>query len=373
MDARLLTQPDFWRDSAALAAGAFPGTLPAFPELDGHVLFETSGSTGEPKWIALSKAALLASAAAVNRHLGVDATSCWGLALPLHHVGGFGVAARAFEAGCRLETFGRRWDAAAFADWAAAAQVTHTSLVPAQAHDLVAARIQAPGCLRAIVVGGGHLDLATGRAARDLGWPVLASYGMTEAASQVATQPPGAPYQPASIPVLPVWRTELSAGGCLRIAGPALFSGSLLGQGGEWIYQKRPGGWHQTRDLVELNGGRITPLGRADTLVKVLGELVDPTAIERELADLSGNRLPPGSFVVAAVPDARAGHALVPVFEASADSAAAEAALRAYAERAPGFRRLRPPVWLEHLPRSPLGKPLRREITERIGRGLSDR
>ena len=66
--------------------------------------------------------------------------------------------------------------------------VTHTSLVPTQVHDLVKADLRAPETLKAIVVGGGHLDAATGRLARTLGWPVLASYGMTEAASQIATQ-----------------------------------------------------------------------------------------------------------------------------------------------------------------------------------------
>ena len=140
MDASLLTSAPFWEDSVPLAAGGFPGALPALPELRGHVLFATSGSSGTPKWIALSKPALRASAAAVNRHLDVTRSCCWGLALPLHHVGGFGVAARAFEAGCALREFAGRWDAAAFARWLAATQVTHTTLVPTQVHDLVAAR-----------------------------------------------------------------------------------------------------------------------------------------------------------------------------------------------------------------------------------------
>ena len=58
---------------------------------------------------------------------------------------------------------------------------------------------------------------------------------------------------------------------------------------------------------MELENDLLTPLGRADLRVKVLGELVDVEAIEQELAALSGGRLAPGSFVVVAVPDARAG------------------------------------------------------------------
>lgn len=369
MDASLLTTSAFWQDTEPFAAGDFPAEIPDFPELRGHVLFQTSGSSGKPKWIALSKDALMASAAAVNAHLDATTSSCWGLTLPLHHVGGFGVAARAFAAGCAFCESGGKWNAAAFASWLEENRVTHTSLVPTQVHDLVTAASRAPALLRAIVVGGGHLDMETGRAARALGWPVLASYGMTEAASQIATQgldSLGAPYQPSPIPLLPIWQAEVSQEQTLRIAGPALFSGMLARENETWALHPRVSEWHQTADRVALENNCLTPIGRADTLVKVLGELVDPEMIERELAVLSDGRLAPGSFAVIAVPDARAEHALVPVFDDSVSREIIEAALAAYAERAPGFRRLRPPVMLENLPRSPLGKPRRAEIIGRI-------
>jgi O-succinylbenzoic acid--CoA ligase len=368
--AALVTR-SFWIEASPFAAGNFPGKLPPLPELRGHVLFETSGSTGVPKWIALSKTALLASAAAVNRHLGVTRTSCWGLALPLHHVGGFGVAARAHEAGCRFARFDWRWDAAAFAAWLTENEVTHTSLVPTQVHDLVQAGIRTRHSLRALVVGGGHLDVETGLAARALGWPVLASYGMTEAASQIATQDLSAlqePYQPAPLPLLPIWQTEVAEDGRLRIAGPALFSGKLIRDGETWVFEPRLSEWHVTEDLAAVEDGFLTPLGRADSLVKVLGELVDPQEIERELAALSNGVLAPGGFVVVAVPDARAGNRLVPVFDAVTDAEVIRKALVAHAKEAPGFRRLGPAMTLDPFPRSALGKPLRAAIAAEIAK-----
>lgn len=365
MDTTLLTAGRFWNDSAPFAAGGFPGGDPDHPELRSHVLFETSGSSGTPKWIALSKPALLASANAVNQHLGVSRRSCWGLALPLRHVGGFGVAARAFAAGCRFAALDSRWEPGLFAAWIAKHGITHTSLVPAQVHDLVKSGARAPSSLRAIVVGGGRLDVETGRAARSLGWPVLASYGMTEAASQIATQAPDALdalYQPSPIPLLPIWRAEVSPDGRLRIAGPALFSGMLVRENDAWAYNARESAWHRTEDRVELENGMLAPLGRADLRVKVLGELVDIEAIERELAALSGGRLVPGTFAVVAVPDDRAEHALVPVFDESTDRETIDAVLTAYAGTAPGFRRLGAAVILRDLPRGPLGKLLRSGI-----------
>jgi O-succinylbenzoic acid--CoA ligase len=369
MDPALLTIATFWNDPAPVAAGRFPGKIPDLPELRSHVLFETSGSSGTPKWIALSKDALRASAAAVNTHLEVTTSSCWGLALPVHHVGGFGVATRAFVADCAIHEIGQRWNAAAFRAWLDENRVTHTSLVPTQVHDLVVAGIHAPPALRAIVVGGGHLAAETGNAARSLGWPVLASYGMTETASQIATQgldSLDATYQPSPIPLLPIWRAEVSAGQKLRIAGPALFSGMLVMENDAWVFKPRVSEWHETEDRVMIEGDFLTPLGRADTRVKVLGELVDPELIERELAALSDGGLTLGSFIVAAVPDARAEHALVPAFDAAADRTAVARILSEYRAIAPGFKRLADPVFLEDFPRSALGKPLRASILKRI-------
>jgi O-succinylbenzoic acid--CoA ligase len=369
MDPASLMHRDFWNDPAPCAVGRFADAIPDLAELHAHVLFETSGSSGKPKWIALGKHALRVSADAVNAHLEVTASSCWGLALPLHHVGGFGVAARVFAAGCRFEHFAPRWQPETFTRWLADFHVTHTSLVPTQVHDLVAGQHHAPQCLRAIVVGGGRLDASTGRAARALGWPVLASYGMTEAASQIATQSLAAldaPYEPAPIPVLPIWETKLGGDDQLLIAGPALFSGSLFSDGKAWTYHARSSPWHETRDRVQFHAQGITPLGRVDTLVKVLGELIDPQSIEHELLALSNGKLAPQCLAVIAIPDPRGENALVPVFDASVDHDLMRQILSSYAESAPGPRRLREAVILDPLPLSPLGKPLRAEILHMV-------
>lgn len=358
MDATLLTNPTFWTDPELIAAG---GKHVVVPGLTHHVLFETSGSSGSPKQVAISKQALLISAAAVNAHLQVTQDSVWGLALPLNHVGGFGVVARAFEAACGLKTYRQRWDAGGFREWLLQSEASHLSLVPAQVHDLVKARLRSPASLVAVVVGGGALDDAAGQAARDLGWPVLASFGMTEAGSQIATHSFSqlkSPYQNGSIPLLPIWQAQVLPDGLLEVSGPALFSGYVIG--GRFI--PRTDEWHGTSDRVALEGGKITPLGRADMLVKILGELVDPEAVERELIERSDQRISAGTFAVIAVLDERAGHLLVPVFEAPADSELIEECVQIYNSQAPGFRRLGPATILGKLPRGGLGKIRRHEL-----------
>jgi O-succinylbenzoic acid--CoA ligase len=266
-----------------------------------------------------------------------------------------------FESGCRLVEFGRKWNAAEFAAWLAHSGATHLSLVPTQVHDLVAAGLRAPGSLRAIVVGGGVLADATGRAARELGWPVLASYGMTETASQVATQGMellDSPYHSLPIALLPCWDARVDDEGRILLKGEALFSGMLVPGEVGWKYEERRNEWHVTSDAGRLEGRDLFLAGRADARVKILGELVDPVAVEAELLALSSR----GDFAVVAVPDVRAGNRLVLVHENDVSGFAE--VLAAYHSTCPGFRRISACLPVGRIPRSPLGKPLRKELSQ---------
>ena len=357
MEASALMSPAFWEGDMPVLMG-FSGTAPA--DIPGLVYFKTSGSTGEPKWIGLSRQALLASAAAVNAHLEVAVSSCWALALPLHHVGGFGVAARSFRAGCRMERFEKKWHGEHFTRWLAETEATHLSLVPTQVHDLVAAHLRAPVGLKAIVVGGGRLPETTGRAARELGWPVLASYGMTEACSQIATQKLellDQPYVTRPIDLLPCWDVATDEEGRLMISGPALFRGTLRPDEAGWKYEERRGEWFTSSDLGRVEGRRLWIEGRADALVKILGELVDPVAVESEVLALAAAS--PGSAVVVAVPDPRAGNRLVLIHENVTASSLWERAVEHYHAGCAGYCRISSIIGIESIPKSELGKPQR--------------
>lgn len=363
MEAGSLMPPGF-RDVDAPVLMGESGDVPCgIPAL---VYFKTSGSSGEPKWIGLSREALRVSADAVNRHLGVGATSVWALALPIEHVGGFGVVMRAMEAGCGLERFERKWSAPEFAVWLAEVRATHLSLVPTQVHDLVTAGLQAPASLRAVVVGGGCLSVADGRAARELGWPVLSSYGMTEAGSQIATQGLellDSSYSPEPLGLLPCWEARSGDSGRIEIRGEGLFSGRLKHEKSNWRFEKREGEWFVTSDSGAVEGREIRIAGRADALVKILGELVDPAEVQAEIVAVSAGGIRERELAVVAVDDARAGKRLVLVHERSVPSAMIGTALLSYHGQCPGFRRISATVAVDRIPRSPLGKPLGSELS----------
>ena len=156
--------PDFWlsEDVTALQSQGAGELAPGFlawlegqSELRSHILFQTSGTTGASKWVAISKEALLKSAAMVNRQLGVEVGDRWGLVLPYYHVGGFGVLARSFLTGAHCSVYYGKWDPVRFSGFISERKVEHISLVPTQVVDLVKCRCVVPPTVKTVVVGGG--------------------------------------------------------------------------------------------------------------------------------------------------------------------------------------------------------------------------
>jgi O-succinylbenzoic acid--CoA ligase len=340
------------------------------------LFFQTSGSEGSPKWVGLGREAFLASARAVNAHLEATSRDRWLIALPLHHVGGFSIFARSFESGASLVEWRQKWDATRFAERCAEEKITLTSLVPAQVFDLVQAKLGAPPSLRAMVVGGGSLEQDLGACAHALGWRLLQSYGMTETASQIATEPLDHLYQGFDadrLEVLAGFDLDLDADGRLTVRGEALASGYAI---------KRNAAWHWdamdrklglvTRDRVELwsHGARqfLRFIGRDADFVKVLGELVNIPALQKRLDRLAEELIPaaPNPVLVWPVPDERRGTALVLAGEASAEIL--EQLREQFNFGVQGFERLLRSRRIHPLPRTALGKIDRPALNEILGR-----
>lgn len=365
MDRSTFISEAFWNEPTNfVVAGGLDG-IPDMGLAGGAVIFKTSGSTGAPKWVVHEKRAMLVSASAVNAWLGVDETSKWGLALPVDHVGGFAILARVFQAGCELASLDGKWDAVKFHRWITDENVTHVSLVPTQVHDMVEAGLSAPEGLRAVVVGGGRLAETSGQAARDMGWPVLASYGMTEAGSMIATQALSSltqPFAESPLEILPIWRVESDADHRLKISGEALFRGYLrqmkCGVGFEPV---APDGF-LTNDRGVVSGNRLKPAGRMDTLVKVLGVLVDIEAVEQRFLEIAAGSVSPEKFAVIALPDPRKEHVLAAVFEGEIPAECIEI----YEKSAPGLERIAHKFQINKFPRSSLGKLRRGELAEMV-------
>lgn len=263
-----------------------------------HLVIATSGSSGEPKAVPLSGLNLAAAVAGSRSVLPLGPGDVWLACLPLFHVGGASILLRAAAAGAAVVLHQRFVPEAVLADLAARA-VTHLSLVPAMLARLLEVTGAAPPRgLRHVLMGGAALPGPLAERALAAGWPLCASYGMTEAASQVATRcglRPG--WRPGDVgPPLPGMEVEIvpepgvattTGVGRIRVRGPAVMggyagSGRPTGAGIE-------AGWFVTGDLGRLApDGSLTVLGRADEVVVTGGENVHPAQVEAALSGCPG-------------------------------------------------------------------------------------
>lgn len=326
--------------------------------------FKTSGSEGVPKWVGLAREGMLASAAAVNEHLESTERDRWLIALPLHHVGGFSILARCHRSRAVWTFLEGKWDAVRFAEQCTVEKVTLVSLVPTQVYDLVQARLTAPESLRAIVVGGGGMNREVAVRALELGWPVLQSFGMTETASQIATEPLEhlrAGFDPDSLEVLSCWQLSTDENDRLTVRGDALARGYMALRDGSWSWDPIEGNLGLvTRDRVQIwqHGRRrfLRFLGREASFVKVLGELVSLPELQARLEQMCLEvGLAPTSCVVWPLPDDRRETRLVLVGEEAA-KAKLEELQKTFNAGLLGYQRLAEVRRVALIPRTALGK-----------------
>ena len=404
-------------DALAAALGGGPAVLPlavgARPRArqapaGTAVVIATSGSTGEPKLVALSGAALRASARATEARLGGPGR--WLLALPAEHVAGIQVIVRALLAGAPpvvmdLRT-GFRPDAFVTATAALGPGRRYTSLVPTQLsrildvagpgsqHGAPAAAevgaaptaVEALRSYAAVLVGGAALDPATRERALAAGVRVVTTYGMSETAGGCVYD--GVPLDGVTV--------DLDPDGRIVLGGPTLASGYLPattadatadaagGAGGAAAGEPAGfvGGRFRTGDLGRWRDGRLEVLGRADDVIVTGGEKVAPAAVERVLAAQPGVRaacvvgLPDpewGQVVAAAVvwdADAEPGAPTATTATPEPDAESLRAAVRAALGRAAVPRRV---VAVAEIPLRGIGKPDRAAVARLVSAAADPR
>lgn len=242
--------------------------------LENHFILFSSGTTGgDLKGYALSKEALFTNAKAVNEHFNLSKDDVWGLSLPIYHVGGLSVLARAHLLGNKIIDARGAW-------LKALDEVTITTVVPTQVYDLVKNGIKPSKNLRYLVVGGDFLSTSLQEKAQDLGWPVVRTFGMSEVSSQLASG--------NDLKVLPIHEVKTNAEKVLLVKSKSLFTLEfILGEkfkvtlASDLLDQD---GFYMTKDRVEINHGTLKHLGRINDEVKISGHLVNLLELKNELS-----------------------------------------------------------------------------------------
>lgn len=289
------------------------------------LVMPTGGSTGPPRAAVITHDAVQAAVTAVSRRLEVDPTTDrWLACLPLAHMGGFMVVARALLTGTPL-TF----------SFDARPPATLVSVVPTLLDRIDPARFR-------VVLAGGGPDW------RRRGPNVIHTYGMTETCGGVVYD--GVPLEGVEV--------QSDDQGELHIRGPTLLRCYRDGTD-----PRNAGGWLPTGDLGAVVNGRVVVHGRRREMIVTGGEKVWPEPVEAVLRDHPGV----AEVAVLGRPDPEWGERVVAVV-VPRDHAAPPGLdeLRGWVkERLPAFNAPRELKLARSLARSPMGK-IRRDMARRL-------
>lgn len=374
----LLLVTDRTRERAEAVAGGVPvrrvgvddlasgGAEAAFSTPDAtssaHTIIATSGTSGRPRAVALSLENHLACARGAARRMALSADDRWLASLSLAHVGGVAMVVRAAVTRARLVL---RGDFAAdrFQRMVDRGRVTHASLVPTMLRRVVESRRDGafPTSLRGVLIGGDATDRRLVASALALELPVHLTYGMTEAASQVATGTPElAGRKPEAVgPPLPGVDVRIGDGGEIQVSGPTVAREILPGGRPQDRFEE---GWLRTGDAGRLDAeGHLHVTGRLSARIVTGGVTVDPAAIEAVLLRHPAVR----EAVVVGLPDAEWGERVAALVAASGEAPSPDALAifcrsELSAPRLPRHFRL-----VEAVPRNANGKP-DREAARRL-------
>lgn len=231
-------------------------------------------------------------------------------------------------------------------------RVEYASFVPTMLRRILDTGGRWHGPLRAVLVGGGPIPRGLLDEATAAGIPAVATYGCTEATSQIATGTPGSkdrrvwPLPGIEVRIIGDDGVPRDPGevGEVAVDGPTVSPGYLGA-----VPRSGP---HRTGDIGVFDAdGALSIVGRVDDLIVTGGENVHPATVERVLAAHPGIR----EVAVWGVPDATWGEVVVAavVVEDGVEVTALEEWSKG---RLAVFQRPRRWRVLDALPRTALGK-----------------
>ena len=274
-----LTQPE--REAVIRMADAIEVPLPH----DAAVVIFTSGTTGSPKPVVLTRHGLYESARRVAEALHMTHDDVFQLSLSPSRVGGLGIVMRSLVMRSAMSLAGR-FKAETFMTNLARDGVTLASVVPAMLSEILdkTPSMLVPTHLRTLMVGGAAASMALRQRAAAAGIPIVTTYGMTEAGSTVAVTPYEERFEPQIYAgrILDGLEAKLT-NDIITLRGPML-STDYWGRG-----STMQEGWYLTGDIGSLTADhRVRVSARHAELIITGGENVAPREVEEVLESIPG-------------------------------------------------------------------------------------
>lgn len=347
---------------------------------DVAMVLHTSGTTARPKIVPLSQRNVCASARNIANTLALTPGDLCLNVMPFFHIHGLiGALLSSIAAGAAVHcTPG--FNAMKFFGWLDAVKPTWYSAVPTM-HQAILSRaarnqdIIEKRPLRLIRSSSAALPpVVLGQLEETFGAPVVESYGMTEAAHQMASNPlPPRPRKPGSV--------GPGAGPEVAIMDEA---GTILAQGdtGEIVirgdnvtpgYARNPtanesaftNGWFRTGDQGRLDeDGYLFITGRLKEIINRGGEKISPREVDEALLDHPSV----AQAVVFGMPHPKLGEEIAAAVVLKENGGVTEKELRAFvSERLADFKTPRKIVILDEIPKGPTGKVQRIGLAAKLG------
>ena len=370
----VLTQTD---TNIKYASAALPGL--AQPD-DIALILHTSGTTSRPKIVPLSHINVCASAANVRNNLHLTSTDCGLNIMPLFHIHGLiaGLLAPLAAGSTIFCTPG--FNALKFFTWMAEAKPSWYTAVPTMHQTILARATQnrdviAANPLRFMRSSSSSMPPQVIAELEEVfGAPLVESYGMTEAAHQMASNPlPPAKRIPGTVgvaagPEVAIMDTEgnlLKHGetGEIVIRGPNVTSG----------YENNPkanaeayaNGWFRTGDQGVMDGeGYLSITGRLKEIISRGGEKISPREVDEILMDHPAIQ----QVVTFGIPHDKLGEEVGAAVVLRDGASATEKELREFAAiRLADFKVPRKILFLEEIPKGATGKLQRIGLAAKLG------
>lgn len=253
----------------------------------------TSGSTGSPKEIILTRHQLQQSASRTRDALGLTPQDTALVCLDTKYIAGKMMLVRALEGNMKIIAI--EPSSNPLEKISTDTRPTFGAFVPLQLHEM----LNHPGSARllnqfkVIIVGGASIDAQLESEIKKLTCAVYATYGMTETVSHIALQKLNGPDADDHFTTLPGIKISPDERGCLVIELPE-FNEKII-----------------TNDIVEI----ISPttfrwLGRYDNVINSGGFKITPERIEKFLASVFQDLTVKRSYFIGSIPDVLLGQKL---------------------------------------------------------------
>ncbi|MCB1499348.1 MAG: AMP-binding protein [Bauldia sp.] len=354
------------------------------PELaedgDTALLLHTSGTTSRPKLVPLSHANLAASAAHIGQTLALTPDDRCLNIMPLFHIHGLIAAVLASLAAGGSTYCTPGFNALRFFAWLSEAQPTWYTAVPTMHQAILARAARNPEAvaaakLRFIRSSSASLPPQVMAELEALfGCPVVESYGMTEAAHQMASNPlPPSTRKPGSVGIAAGPEVGIMAenGAMLGpdLVGEIVIRGPNVTAG----YEANPDanasafahGWFHTGDQGTIDAdGYVRVTGRLKEIINRGGEKISPREVDEVIMDCPAV----AQVVTFAMPHDKLGEEVAAAVVLREGETATERDIRSFcATRLADFKVPRKIVILDEIPKGATGKLQRIGLAQKLG------